>query len=83
MEEGKSEESSLKTFRSSVKDVRLDTTVVNPTEVESLLAKNIEMNRSIRSQLERSASSIRHERKDIRHMLEYEVGKQAIDEGLI
>ena len=83
VEGGKPEESSLKTFKSSVKDVRLDTTTVDPTEVESLLAKNIEMTRSMRSQLERSASSIRHERRDIRKMLEYEVGKQAIDEGWI
>lgn len=64
-----------------MKDVRLDTTTVNPDDVEVWLQKNIETTRAMRSQLERSASSIRHERRDIRNLLEYNVGKQAIDEG--
>ena len=70
--------SSLKGFRSSLKDVRLDRTTVNPVALE----KSTEVARSLRTPLERSASSIRRERKELRNMLEFGVGKQAIDEGM-
>lgn len=74
--------SSLKGFRSSLKDVRLDRTTVNPVTVEKELEKSTEVARSLRTPLERSASSIRRERKELRNMLEFGVGKQAIDEGM-
>ena len=74
--------SSLKGFRSSLKDVRLDRTTVNPVAVEKELEKSTEVAWSLRTPLERSASSIRRERKELRNMLEFGVGKQAIDEGM-
>ena len=74
--------SSLKGFRSSLKDVRRDRTTVNPVAVEKELEKSTEVARSLRTPLERSASSIRRERKELRNMLEFGVGKQAIDEGM-
>lgn len=74
--------SSLKGFRSSVKDFRLDRTTVNPATVDKELEKSAEVARSLRTPLERSASSIRRERKELRNMLEFGVGKQAIDEGV-
>lgn len=55
--------SSLKGFRSSLKDVRLDRTTVNPVAVEKELEKSTEVARSLRTPLERSASSIRREPK--------------------
>ena len=75
--------SSLKGFRSSLKDVRQDRTTVNPVAVEKELEKSAEVARSLRTPLERSASSIRRERKELRNMLEFGVGKQAIDEGML
>ena len=74
--------SSLKEFKPSLKDFRLDRTTVNPAAVDRELEKSAEVARSLRTPLERSASSIRRERKELRNMLEFGVGKQAIDEGV-
>lgn len=81
--DGEDAESSLKVYKTDSRDIRIHSSLVNPDRVEELLESSIQLNKQTKSQLERSASSTRRQRRAMRELLVYEVGKQAIGEGKI
>lgn len=71
----------MNNFKPTLKDIRKHQRFVNVETIEATYRKNTQATKAIRSQLERSASSLRKAREDLSNEMRFTVQKSVIDEG--
>ena len=72
----------MNNFKPTLKDIRKHQRFVDVDRIEATFKKNTQAAKAIRSQLERSASSLRKAREELSNEMRFTVQKSMIDEGL-
>lgn len=73
----------MNNFKPSLKDIRTHQHYGDAEHIEATLKRSTEARKAIRSQLERSASSVRKAREELTNEMRFTVQKAAIDEGSV